>query len=467
MVALVAVVLAVLAYQTRRQTVRAFFVDAAGEASLPAPGEGPGLEPATHVRVVLLDGLSAAHADTLPNLSRFCSDGLRLTVDNGFPTVSLPVQHVLWTGLTQQQSGLWYRIPGLEQPPTDSLPVAVEGSRGVAESHAEIVNSFGFEFAMPPTGEDRWSPEEFVGAANEVVASSARLAFVHVLRIDEAGHAHGGASAEYADAATWADERLGEWLALGPEGTRWFVLADHGHLPGGGHGGAEPHIRLVRACMMGGPDEDLPASGELHLIDFARAVRDSVDIDPAEGAAGRPIVAALSSPELGATLPEPSTLRWSVAVLVLAGSLALARTFGRGSWLSAPWWLAAAYLCFMLWHGLPTLSRPAVYPPYGRDILLAGLPGFVILAVQGWRLAGHLVWWRAAAALLAPGLGVALACALLCGAVQYAVGLTGAPPLMPTWTAQTSVALSFCLGASSSLALVSAAVAARSRARRE
>ena len=62
------------------------------------------------MRVVLLDGLSRAHALRLPSLSEICSAGQELQLDIGFPTVSLPVQSALWTGMTQQQSGLQYHI---------------------------------------------------------------------------------------------------------------------------------------------------------------------------------------------------------------------------------------------------------------------------------------------------------------------------------------------------------------------
>src|SRR5262249_51620630 len=61
----------------------------------PAPlptGVGPGLAPAPHVRVVLIDGLSADTAATLPAWSALCQRGVTLTIDVGFPTISLPVE---------------------------------------------------------------------------------------------------------------------------------------------------------------------------------------------------------------------------------------------------------------------------------------------------------------------------------------------------------------------------------------
>ena len=43
---------------------------------------------------------------TLPAWSALCARGDRLVVDVGFPSVSLPVEVALWSGLTQQQSGI-------------------------------------------------------------------------------------------------------------------------------------------------------------------------------------------------------------------------------------------------------------------------------------------------------------------------------------------------------------------------
>lgn len=468
--ALAAVVFAAAAYSVRRATVRAFFVDGSGIVALPSQpasaGEGTGLGRAEYVRVVLLDGLSRDVADTLPNLTAWCSKGLRLDVDNGFPTVSLPVQHVLWTGLTQQQSGLWYRIPRIDPPSPDALPGRVPGSVGVAESHPDIVNSFGFTQASPAPGEE-WTEEEFVAAANAALASDAPLAFVHVLRIDEAGHAEGGASERYREAAAWADARLAEWLERAPAGARWFVLADHGHLPAGGHGGAEPEIRIVRACVGDADDTMLARSGALHLIDLSRALAESLGRSPAPEAAGRRLGAALAQPDPRATLPAPSNGRWAAATLALALGLGLARWLGARSrgrvWAWAPWWLVLAYLGLVTMHGMPTLSNPVIYPPYGRDMLLAGVPGFALLGVFAWRIAPRELGRYAGAQLATVG-GLALAFGILCGAPQVLLGLTAHPPLMPIWTAHTSVALSFCLGAGITLALVGVAVAAtRSR----
>jgi hypothetical protein len=447
-------VLGLSAWLGRRVLIRDLFTDGGDVVALPPAGAGVGLTRVARTRVLLVDGLSAAAADELPALTRSCGSGLRLTVDVGFPTVSLPVQHVLWTGLTQQQAGVQYRIPRLSAPPGPALPARVPDSVGIAESHADIVGSFGFSTARPADDVDPWAEAEFVTAATAAVQSDAALVFVHVLRVDEAGHAHGGASPEYARAARWADDRIAEWIADPPPDVRWFVLSDHGHLPGGGHGDAEPAIRLVRACIVGNLPADFPPDGSLLLVDLARALADSTGLAPDDLASGRPLAAALSEPALGSTLPRPSPARWLVAALAVGLGLGIAFAAAPRRVLGLPWWPALGYAGVFVWHGLPSLSSPPVYPPWGLSLLLAAAPGFVALGVLARLGAREASLPRSAVAQLAPGLGIALATAVMCGLPQRWFGLSAGPPLVPWWTAHASVAFSLCLGAALTMAVV-------------
>ncbi len=457
------------AYQGRRHFIRTFFGD--GEAVVPGARRGAAAAGAPgevdRLRVVLLDGLGAARAAELPELRDFCSQGRALRVDVGFPTVSLPVQHVLWTGRTQQQSGVLYRIPALEEPPVDALPTAVS-SRAIAESHPAIVHSFGFASAEPPL--DREAPdalpegwrEAFAERAAEVIRSDERLVFVHVLRIDEAGHAEGGASEAYAAAAAEADAILGTLLRAEathrPAGsTRWLVLADHGHRSAGGHGGAEPEIRQVRACVVG---EGVPAdtSGipdDVHLSDVARFVGESLGVGPSPGAPGRPWAEALAGQGARPSLPTPSAGRWTAALLCVVAVLAgLAWILRRLIW-AALLWPAAAYVGVVGGVGAVTLSNPAVYPPLGADALLAAWPGWAALVITLAVLRRRASVIDGAFAVFGGVLALALGALILAGAAG------SDPPLMPCWTAQASLwltltwpagilaALSLCLPTSS------------------
>ncbi|RMG97506.1 MAG: hypothetical protein D6705_08615 [Deltaproteobacteria bacterium] len=436
--ALLVIVVGLGVLRARRAYVQSWFEDGPGgpAPALPTPTAEPLLAPWDGpVRVVVLDGLREATARTLPNLDALCRRGIDLRVDVGFPTVSLPVQHVLWTGKTQQQTGIWYRIAPLDHPPPGGLPGQVPGSVAVAESHLGIAGSFGFERVIPGPRDPsppHWAPDAFEAAAVEAFGSKARLVFVHVLRIDEAGHRFGGGSAAYAEAAATADALLGR-LAAAATGARIFVLADHGHRDDGGHGGAEPTIRIVRACVAGPgvPVRRVPPRGPpIHLVDLSAALFRSVGLESPPEAPGREVAAALAAPAKDRTLPAPSWWRWVVAAIVVA-SAGYAGARRRRWWASCPPWFAFAAAGCVVVFGLPSLSIPAVYPPLGRDAAVAMGPGLV-LAVLGGVRSGHRgtsplpAWWPSFAVPAAVG----GACIVLSA---------GSPPLVPRWTAVGSL----------------------------
>nr|MBA3452494.1 alkaline phosphatase family protein [Deltaproteobacteria bacterium] len=140
--------------QLRRTLIRAVVTfDAPATEPAPLPGgSGPGLSRVSRTRVVLIDGLSAKVAKSLPVWSALCKTGATLEVEVGFPTVSLPVEVALWTGLTQQQTGVVYRSGRPLSPPLDrhGIPAQVPGSWAIAESHGYIVRSLGFSRVEPP-----------------------------------------------------------------------------------------------------------------------------------------------------------------------------------------------------------------------------------------------------------------------------------------------------------------------------
>ncbi|MDC0671149.1 alkaline phosphatase family protein [Nannocystis radixulma] len=442
-----AVVLAILALganPARKAFVRAL-VGRDGQVPMDmslGTSSGAGLPEAKHVRVVLLDGLEAAAASGLPALSEVCAAGQELRVDVGFPTVSLPVQAALWTGRTQQQSGLQYRATQLEAPPAGASPAQVADSVALAESHPEIVRSFGFASTRPDPSRDPEDPEawraEFPDHAIAAVASTSRLVHVHVLRVDEAGHASGAASPAYAEAVRGADELLGRMRAVGPADALWVVLADHGHRPAGGHGGEEPEIRVVRACVAGPGIAPSTSIASIHLADLARALADALGAKLPSDARGRAWTDALADPAPGATLPHPGPLRVAIAAVLVVLALVLGVRSDRSrGWRALPWALLLALAGVAVMHGWPTLSDPPVFAPRGLQLWLACVPAAVLALGLG--LAG-----QPARAQLVPALGLLAAALVLCRAPEVwllpGLGLGEAgPPLMPRWSATVSV----------------------------
>ena len=211
------------------------------------------------------------------------------------------------------------------------------------------------------------------------------------------------------------------------------MLADHGHRPSGGHGGAEESIRLVRACLAGAGVPASPRGGHnhlVHMVDLSRAVADSLGLAPLPRSAGRPLGAALAAPaQPGATLPHPRAARWVTAVALVALALALAWWAGRRAWW-LPWWWVVAYLAVVAIEGAPSLSTPMIYPPLGRTMYLAALPGLAVLAVVSGLAVRRLGPARLLTTQLLVPAAATLAALILCW---------GTPPLMPAWTAHTSL----------------------------
>lgn len=450
----------------------------------PAPADAVGLPPTPFVRVVLIDGANLEDAREMPAWSAVCARGVDLEVDVGFPTVSLPVQVALWTGLTQQQTGVLYHYgkPLADPLGARGIPARVPGSIAVAENHVEIVSSLGFTTALPaeePQGwqwsgdpkakpPDAWAMTWEIEARN-AVTGAAPLAFVHILRVDTAGHRFKRGSPAWGDAVASADRILGELVAAGDRvhpDARWFVLADHGHRADASHGGEERSIRRVRACIGGlGVAEAAGATegGPIALVDVSRAIADSLGLAPAPGTKGRPLAAAIARPLQGDELvPGVPTGRAVVAWLLLAIGVAItAWALGQRTLLWGPWWWPVTLVLVLVQLGSPSLSTSFVFAPRAVAIVDAARWGTYVAALA---CAAAVLWarwpgWRigvAHAALPASGI---LAALVLCGGLP---ALWGEPvaAIAPTWTAWASVLLVITAKAlwALSLALLATAV---------
>ena len=445
---LLLVLLGVGVHQVRRQYIRSWFVRGAARpldasAALAQPPAGGAQRP---VRVVLVDGLGERTARELPALQRLCSAGLRLRVDVGFPSVSLAVQHALWTGAWQQSSGVLFPYDNkLDRPVYPSLPglVAQRSANAVAiaESHGELVASFPFTRVVAPARDGApFTPLALQQEALAAAQSNAALVFVHLLSVDEAGHAHGARSLPYRAAARRADELVAGLHQVQQE-ARWMlvVLSDHGHLPQGGHGDLEDDVRFAPACVVG--PGIAPSVGAATIPDLTRLIAGELRVAP-PAAEGRSLVELLAgaappaAPQrclLGASAPG-----LLLAALLLATFVWLARRGERPPrvlLLGLPWAQGLGLLLVVVAGGAPSLSHAYVYPHWPATLLAAGaLPAALGLGLQVWLL------------LRSPRLVPARAIGLLAvGAVIPAVIVTAlsgwplrVPPLSPFITGWAS-----------------------------
>jgi len=399
-IAAAAAVVALLAYAYVAPGLRRHFIrdvitwDAEPRDTKPLPHAfGLGLQPWPRVRVILIDGLSASTAATLTTWTSLCHRGIDMRVDIGFPTVSLPVQVSLWTGLTQQQTGIVYRSDRPLVPPlATSIPAQVPGSRAVAENHGYIVRSIGFA-DVQPAAVDAQHPAKDADAeawktawqakAHEAIASNARLAFVHVLRVDTWGHRTGRESDAYRKAASESDAILAELYAAAPD-ARWFLLTDHGHRAEGGHGGEERELRQVQHCIVGPDVTPHKGSGPIHLVDMSRALADSLNVTLDSRSRGRPLYAAMAAPLEGDdAVPAQPLGSGAIALFILALGVA-ASMWGFKRWWLSPAWFVLACVLLVIVRGQPTMSMRMVYAGEGKTMYLAWLAALPIAAVTIW-----------------------------------------------------------------------------------
>ncbi len=423
---------------------------------------GPGLSNVPRTRVVLIDGLDASLAPSLPAWTAACKRGLAVTVDVGFPTVSLPVEVALWSGLTQQQTGIVHRGGGKDgkygrplDPPLDrrGIPAQIAGSIAIAEDHGWIVRSLGFAQTYPAAGphpaddadpiawKERWESE-----ARTAVASAAPLVFVHVLRVDSAGHKF-GSGPHYGRIAITADAILGRLLAADPE-ARWFLLSDHGHL--GGHGGEERSLRHVESCIVG-PGITAARGPLIHVVDVARAIADSTGATLEPTSRGRPLSPALASPlDADQAVPPIPLSRGALAVFCLA--LAAATLVWVRRWWLAPWWFAIACASILIGLGEPSLSVGWLYASDGRPMLELWIPALAVAAIATWIGLGKTTLARVLASQLGVPLLVLAAAISAAGAWPTIFGAEVAP-VVPRYTAYMLVLVLMVAAGAAAVAL--------------
>ncbi len=468
------VVLCALAWmmpQVRRTLIRAITTyEAAPADTAPLPGgTGPGLPPAPRTRVILVDGLTEAGTEQIASWKIICSQGALLTIDVGFPTVSLPVEAALWTGLTQQQTGIVANHAF--DPPIKGIPSQVPGSIAIAENHGYIVRSLGFSRAEPAAepgkpmkdaNEKPWESQWFT-LAIEAVKSTSPLVFIHILRVDVAGH-KSGLGSDYEKAARATDPLIDKLFQSDPS-ARWFLLSDHGHIPTGGHGGQEREVRHVQGCIHG-PGIKKQKSGLVHIVDIARAIADSVGvtIDPASH--GRPFEVMMAT-RLGEdqAVPALPIAMGMIGIFILVAGLGAATWAVRRWWLAPFWFLLACGLLIAV-RGMPSLSTGFIYKPEGRDMWMVWAPTLLLAATAAFFGMKKSTLGRVLAGQLALPFAVLAAILTIAGAWGAAFGAKVAP-VVPHFTAWMSpIMLMVAHGAGAVGLAVLASVAHQSFGRR-
>ncbi|MES1204887.1 MAG: alkaline phosphatase family protein [Pseudomonadota bacterium] len=245
--------------------------------------------------LVVIDGLRADVADTLPFINEVARRGNRTRLLADPPTYSTAQYVALLAGVPPRDSGVrtneTIRPAGVDD-------VALRARAG------------GLVTAVVSTCVDWWRllfpasfthalvvPAENILAAFGDIAPGADFVIVHLCAVDDAGHAAGARSPLYSEAARAVDRTTAALArAWGWPGRNVVVTADHGHRDRGGHGGAEPEVR-TSFLVAAGPDiQETTDAGVARVVDMAPTLASLLGVAAPVTASGRTLVELLSLP---------------------------------------------------------------------------------------------------------------------------------------------------------------------------
>jgi len=229
------------------------------------------------VVLVIVDGLrldASREMQTLKSLREHGRDYM-LTVPQ--PSLSYPNWTTILSGAPPEVSGVvtnsWtgrVRVETLvDTAERSKVPFAFigpsdfEGLYGISRADASFFRAWQKEYLTTT----------YVDAALRIAEEdSPRFMIVHLPDADEAGHDFGGASSRYTQTTARIDADLRHLVeGLQDGATTFLVVADHGHIDTGGHGGWEPEAVRV-PLVMAGPGIAIADPATARLEDVAPTV---------------------------------------------------------------------------------------------------------------------------------------------------------------------------------------------------
>lgn len=447
---------------------------------------------ARRVVLVLVDGLRLDSSYGRPFLDRLRAAGIDASARSHFPTISLPNYVSVVTGMEPRWSGV--RTNGFARPVR--LDSVMARARAAGLRVAYVAHRSGELPLMFPEALDEGGLAPWPGGTERALANALgrgdELILWWIEDVDEAGHRFGAATPEYRTAARRVDQRLEALLAsLDLERDAIVVVADHGHVDQGGHGGMEEEVVNVPLVLAGAGVRPGATLLDARLIDvaptvaallglpapaqaFGRVLTEALELDPAAADAVR----AADEARLAALVPIAEDAvrdRRAVAVrarraaafgvglgVLLAGGVWLAR---RGTvridrrvlLIAVPAFPLTFYSLLVVFESFLSPSMLPAKASIASKLLRYGAVAALIHLVAAWgALAGRVPPCErlaAAAGLVLVGLAVAVAPAGLAWALAeptLAVDLPGPDLLMLPPVTYAAVS---CYGASAVLTL--------------
>jgi Type I phosphodiesterase / nucleotide pyrophosphatase len=234
-------------------------------ADLPS---GPALT--DRVVLVVLDGVRADAAESMPSLQKLARGGSSGIVHTGVPSLSNPSRAVMVTGAWQEVNGVTTNSH-FQPPPVDSLfslarkaglPTAVAGSffwrdafGADLDPRRTQVHQKRLRYGASLQELIAWQQETCRADRDFLSHYAAGLLVVGVTAADSAGHDYGGRSEPYRQAVAAVDSCVGSIVPPLDDGrTTLIVTSDHGHIDlrgHGGHGGVEHEVVNVPLVLAG------------------------------------------------------------------------------------------------------------------------------------------------------------------------------------------------------------------------
>jgi hypothetical protein len=375
--------------------------------------------PRRKLLVVVVDGLRADVAARLPFLSQLARDGATADLTADLPTYSTAQYVSILTGVPPLDSGVRTNS-GIHATRLDSVPRRVREAGGVAFEIGDEVDWWARLFGDAFTETAVVRPEVLVAEARRRFPE-ADLALVHLVGVDEAGHTFGASSPEYTLAARRADETTRELArAWGWPNATVAVLADHGHVSGGGHGGDEPDVRRS-FLYAGGPGVRRGAHvAGARIVDVAPTMSALLGVSAPGQSFGRTLVDLVDGPpgQAAALVALDDARLADVSAAAAAGRARYRKDEQRGRIVRLVALLLVAGLVGFVIRRLPTAAR----------VGLAVGALSQVLAVSGYFIVYRTLSFSAdrdASNIGAGTLVISFACALAAFAVPLALVLGG------------------------------------------
>ena len=198
--------------------------------------------PARRAVWILVDGLRLDASRRMRALNRLRREGADIEGRAVFPSYTIPNFVAQASGIGPRASGI--RVNGYDREVELDSVFRLAKRAGLRTA---VVSSEGYFTGLYRS----WIDESRVADDSSALPDGA-LVLVHLLYVDDAGHAHGGASRQYAAAVRRSDAVI-EAIArrLNPAQDTLIVTSDHGHTDRGGHGGTEPEVVNIPIVLWG------------------------------------------------------------------------------------------------------------------------------------------------------------------------------------------------------------------------